>query len=50
MTMAVAAFVRAVQLPHWPFRPSVPTLGLDFGYEHSGQLVQVDIFGDFGVM
>lgn len=50
MSMAVAAFVRAMQLPHWPSRLSVPTLGLDFGYGHWGQLVQVNIFADFGVM
>jgi hypothetical protein len=48
--VAMSAAVRVVQFTHWPFRRPVPTLGLDFGYGHLAELVQVAIFDDFGVM
>ena len=50
MTVRMAIrLVPTVQLPHWPFRPSRPTLGLDIGYGHLVELVQVGIFADFGL-
>jgi hypothetical protein len=49
MTAGVAVrLVPAVQFPHWLCRRLVPTLGLDFGYGHWVELVQVAIFDDFG--